>query len=99
MTKKRMRPVQPGEIIREDVLKELGMSANAFAKAIGVPANRVTAILHGRRGITVDTAMRIARYLGGSPQFWLDLQTAHDLRVAETAIGPKIERSVRPRAA
>ncbi len=94
-----MRPIHPGEILREDVLKELGLSANAFAKALGVPANRVTGILHGKRAVSADTAMRLARYLGSTPEFWLDLQTAYDLRTTEIKKGAEIKRAVSPRAA
>ena len=94
-----MRPVHPGEILREDVLDELGMSANALAKALDVPANRITAILSGERGITADTALRLARYLGSSPEFWLNLQQAYDLRTAEIEAGDAIARAVEPRAA
>ncbi|MFI4985829.1 MAG: HigA family addiction module antitoxin [Alphaproteobacteria bacterium] len=99
MARNGMRPVHPGEILREDVLQELGLSANAFAKALGVPANRVTGILHGKRAVSADTAMRLARYLGSTPEFWLDLQTAYDLRVAEIETGAEIKRAVSPRAA
>ena len=94
-----MRPVHPGEILREDVLDELGMSANALAKALDVPANRITAILSGERGITADTALRLARYLGSSPEFWLNLQQAYDLRTAEIEAGDAIARAIEPRAA
>jgi len=99
MARNGMRPIHPGEILREDVLGELGLSANAFAKALGVPANRITGILHGKRAVSADTAMRLARYLGSTPEFWLDLQTAYDLRVAEIERGAEIKRSVSPRAA
>lgn len=99
MTRNGMRPVHPGEVLREDVLNELGMSANAFAKALGVPTNRITAILNGERGITAETALRLARYLGTSPEFWLNLQQAYDLRMAELEAGAKIARTVAPRAA
>jgi len=99
MIRNRMRPIHPGEILRQDVLKELDMSARAFAKELGVPANRITAILNEERGITADTALRLARYLGGEPQFWLNLQASYDLRRAEEESGKKIERAVKPRAA
>ena len=94
-----MRPVHPGEVLREDVLEELGMSANALAQALGVPPNRITAILHGDRGITADTALRLARYLGTTPEFWLNLQATYDLRTAEIEVGDAINRTVTPRAA
>lgn len=91
-----MRPVHPGEILREE-LEELGMSANALAKALAVPANRISAILKGQRGITADTALRLSRYLGTTPQLWLNLQEAFDLRVAEAAMGNDIAARVQPR--
>ena len=89
-----MRPVHPGEVLREDFLAELGMSANALAKALNVPAPRINDIVRERRGVSADTALRLARYFDSSPQFWLNLQAAYDLRVAEIAAGKKIEREV-----
>lgn len=94
MTKNGMRPVYPGEILREDFLAELGMSANALAKALHVPAPRVNDIVRERRGVTADTALLFARYFGSTPQFWLNLQSAYDLRRAEIAAGRKIARDV-----
>ncbi len=95
-TKSGMRPVHPGEILEEE-LKELGMSANAMATALGVPTNRITAILKGQRGVTADTALRLSRYFGTTPQLWLNLQTAFELRSAELKVGKDIEECVRPR--
>lgn len=80
-------------------LSELGISANSFSTAICVPANRVTAILKGTRSISADTALRFSRYFGTSPDFWFNLQSAYDLRVAQQAVGKKIEKEVHPRAA
>jgi addiction module HigA family antidote len=94
MIKNGMRPVHPGEVLREDFLAELGMSANALAKALNVPAPRINDIVRERRGVSADTALRLARYFDSSPQFWLNLQAAYDLRVAEIAAGKKIEREV-----
>lgn len=94
MTRNGMRPVHPGEILREDYLAELGMSANALAMALHVPTPRVNDILRERHGITADTALRLARYFGSTPEFWLNLQTAYDLRRAEIAAGGKIAREV-----
>ena len=91
-----MRPVHPGEILREELLA-LDLSANALSKALGVPVNRITAILNGKRGVTADTALRLARYLGTTPQVWLNLQQTYDLRRAEIAVGPSIADCVRPR--
>lgn len=94
-----MRPIHPGEILKADVLDELGMSASSLAKALGVPPNRITGILNEGRALTADTALRLARYLGGEPQFWLNLQALYDLRKAEIETGRKIEKAVSPRAA
>jgi addiction module HigA family antidote len=94
MSKNGMRPVHPGEILREDYLAELDMSANALARALHVPAPRVNDIVRERRGVTADTALRLARYFGSTPEFWLNLQTAYDLRRAEIAAGRKIAREV-----
>jgi addiction module HigA family antidote len=93
-----MRPVHPGEILREE-LDELEMSANAFAEALSVPANRISAIMNGQRGISADTALRLSRYLGTTPQVWLNLQKAYELRVAELASGKEIAKRVKPRTA
>jgi addiction module HigA family antidote len=99
MFKNRMRPVHPGEVLREDFLVPLGMSANALAKALNVPAPRVNDIVRERRGITADTAMRLARYFGGDARSWLNLQAAYDLRLAEIANARRIEREISPAAA
>jgi addiction module HigA family antidote len=91
-----MRPIHPGEILREDFLEPLGMSANALAMALRVPATRISEIVHERRSITPDTALRLARYFGGDAQSWLNLQQAYDLKIAEQEILPKIAREVQP---
>lgn len=91
-----MRPVHPGEILGDE-LEELGLSANALAKALGVPTNRITAILNGQRGVTADTALRLSRYFGTTPQLWLNLQQTFELRVAELRSGQDIAERVRPR--
>ncbi len=91
-----MRPVHPGEILAEE-LEELGLSANAFAKALGVPTNRITAIINGQRGVTADTALRLARYFGTGPQVWLNLQKTYELRRAELDSWENIKLTVRPR--
>jgi antitoxin HigA-1 len=93
-----MRPVHPGEVLREDFLRPAGLTANALAKALHVPAPRINDIVRGRRGVTADTAMRLARYFGGDAQSWLNLQTQYDLRLAEKANASKIERQVTPLA-
>ena len=99
MFKNGMRPVHPGEILREDFLVPLGMSANALAKALNVPAPRINDIVRERRGISADTAMRLARYFGGDARSWINLQVAYDLRVAEIANAKRIEKEVMPKAA
>ena len=90
--------MHPGEILRDE-LEELGMSANAFAQALDVPANRISAILKGQRGVTADTALRLSRYLGTTPQVWLNLQKAFELRVAEIESGKDIDKRIKPRTA
>ena len=91
-------PPHPGETILEDILQPLGMSVNRLAKALGITAARLNEIVRGRRGITADTALRLARYLGTSAEFWLGLQLEYDLRVARQAKQKDIERAVRPRS-
>ncbi|MHB9101033.1 MAG: HigA family addiction module antitoxin [Sulfuricella sp.] len=99
MFKNGMRPVHPGEILREDYLIPLGMSANALSKALNVPPPRINDIVRERRGITADTAMRLARYFGGDARSWMNLQAAYDLRVAEIENAKRIEREIIPAAA
>ncbi|SRR5471032_985857 len=99
MFKNGMRPVHPGEVLREDFLKPLGMTANALSKALKVPAPRINDVVRERRGISADTAMRLARYFGGDARSWLNLQTAYDLRVAEVANAKRVAREVSPAAA
>ena len=91
-----MRPVHPGEILRYE-LDEVGLSANALSKALGVPVNRVTMILNGQRGVSADTALRLARYFGTSPQLWMNLQKTWELRRAEITTGREIDEKVTPR--
>ncbi|WP_440870592.1 HigA family addiction module antitoxin [Thiocystis violacea] len=94
-----MRPVHPGEILREDFLAPLGMSVNALAVALRVPATRLHEIVKERRAISPDTALRLARYFGGDAQSWLNLQSSFDLRRAELDSRAAIEREVIPREA
>ena len=91
-----MNPVHPGEILRDE-LDEIGLSANALSKELGVPVNRVTMILNGQRGVSADTALRLARYFGTTPQLWLNLQKTWELRRAEDAAGHEIAKCVAPR--
>ena len=86
----------PGETIREDFLKPLGMSVNKLALELRVPAARMTEIVHGRRGITADTALRLARYFNTTPKFWLNLQTSYDLAVTSDARSEEIQRTIHP---
>ena len=99
MFKNGMRPVHPGEVLREDYLVPLGMSANALAKALNVPAPRINDVVRERRGVSADTAMRLARYFGGDARSWLNLQAAYDLRVAEIENAKRIKREIVPAAA
>ena len=96
MFKNGMRPVHPGEVLREDYLVSFNMSANALARALNVPAPRINDIVRERRGITADTAMRLARYFGGDARSWLNLQAAYDLRVAEIENAKRIEQEIIP---
>ena len=89
----------PGEVLGEDFLKPLGMSANALAIALRVPATRISAVLKGERSVTADTALRLARFFGTSAEFWINLQAMHDLTKARADNGKTIERDIRPRAA
>ena len=94
MKKNGMRPVPPGEILNEEFLKPLGMTANALAKSIGVPPNRITGILKGERGITGDTAIRLGTFFKTSAEFWMNLQMTYDLRNAEKALPARVRKSI-----
>ena len=91
----RMPPVHPGEILREE-LTELDLSARGLAYRLDVPTNRITAILNQKRSITPDTALRLARYLGTSPEFWLNLQQAYDLKIARQNKEAEITANIQP---
>ncbi len=95
-TGKRIPPTHPGDILLHDFMGPLDMSANALAKALHVPANRITGILNHTRGITADTALRLSRYFGASPEFWLGLQADFDLRTTQAQIGKKLEKEIAP---
>jgi addiction module HigA family antidote len=95
----RLPPVHPGEVLRHEFLGPLGLTAHALALALRVPANRVTTILAGRRAVTAETALRLARHFGTSAGFWLNLQKAYELEVAEREAGARIRTEVLPRAA
>ena len=92
-------PVHPGRILREDLLGPLGLSVNQLAKALRVPANRLSQIVRGTRAVTPDTSLRLGRYFGFSPDFWLRLQMHYEFELARRTSLPKIEREVRPRRA
>ena len=92
-------PPHPGETIVEDVLKPLDMSVNQLAKHLRITAARLNEIVRGRRGVTADTALRLARYFGTTPELWINLQSFYDLRMAQRKAGKTIERQVTPRRA
>ncbi len=94
MVKNRMRPVPPGEILAQEFLKPLGMTANALAKAIGVPPNRITGILKGARGITGNTALRLGTFFDTSAEFWMNLQASYELRLAEKALPNRVRKNI-----
>lgn len=98
MAKNGMRPVHPGEVLREDYLQPLGLSANALAKRLRVPTSRINDIVLERRGVSADTALRLARCFGGDAQTWLNLQSIYDLRGAEIASAKAIRAEVEPLA-
>jgi len=95
----KLAPVHPGEVLLEEFLKPMGLSQNQAALAMRVPARRLNEIVHGKRRITADTALRLSRYFGVSPQFWLGLQLDYDLDVAEDELGERIHREVAAMAA
>ena len=98
-SKKVMPPVHPGEMLREDFLKPLGLSVNRLAMDLHVPVTRMNDIVRGRRSITADTALRLGKYFGTSAQFWLNLQSNYELELAQDLVGAQIESQVQPRQA
>ena len=98
MIKNGMRPVHPGEVLREDFLKPLQMSDHALSKALHVPAGRINDIVLERRGVTPDTALRLVRFFGGDAQSWLNLQLMYDLKVTEREKAKQIEAEIKPLA-
>jgi len=98
MAKEKLKPVHPGEVLLEEFLKPMGLSQNRMALDIGVPARGIDEIVLAKRRITADTALRLARYFGTSPQFWLGLQMDYDLDATEDAIAKRLEQEVRPYA-
>jgi len=101
MTKRtsKLPPIHPGEILLEEFLKPMGMSAHQLAIALRVPATRISEIVNQNRGITASTALRLSRYFGTSPKFWLNLQASYELEVAEDRLGESIKREILPRTA
>ena len=97
--KKTLEPIHPGEILSEDFLKPMEISINRLARDIAVPPGRISEIVNGKRGISADTALRLARFFGTSPDVWLGLQIEYDLRVTERTSGKEIEKRVHPYAA
>lgn len=95
MAKKKLDPIHPGEVLLEEFLKPMELSQNRLAIALGVAPRRINEIVLQKRSITADTALRLARYFGNSPQFWLGLQMDYDLDKAEIEVGDKIEKEVR----
>lgn len=96
MIKNNMRSIHPGEILREEFLEPLGMSANALSMELRVPAPRINEVVRERRGVSTDTALRLARFFNTTPQFWLNLQTSFDLKQTELEVGKKIEHEIHP---
>ena len=95
MATNKIRPIHPGEILREEYLVPLGMTPHALAMALHVPAPRINDVVRERRGVTVDTALRLARYFNTTAQYWMNLQSSYDLKVAEQELGDKIQHEVR----
>src|SRR5919106_4380303 len=93
---RRLPPVHPGEVLREDLMTPLGLSINGLARDLRVPVTRMSEIVNGRRSITADTALRLARYFGTTPQFWMNLQANYDLEVAHDERGSEITNRIRP---
>ena len=94
----KLSPIHPGEVLLEEFIKPMNLSQNRLAIDIGVDARRINEIVLGKRAITADTALRLSRFFGNSPQFWMGLQTQYDLDVAEDQLGRRLEREVRPLA-
>ena len=99
MATNRMRPIHPGEVLREEYLVPLKMTAHALAMALHLPAPRINEIVREKRAVTPDTALRLARFFNSTAEFWMNLQAMHDLTKVRLESGAAIERDVRPRAA
>lgn len=92
---KKLPPIHPGEVLNDEFIQPLGISQNRLGRDLGVSPRRINEIIHGKRSVTADTAMRLARYFGNSASFWLGLQMDYDLDVAEDSLASRIEREVR----
>ena len=99
MGRKRLGPVTPGEVLLEEFIKPLGISQYQVAKDVGVPPRRINEIVLGKRAVTADTALRLARYFGTSERFWLNLQARHDLEIVKDRLGGRLQKEVRVLAA
>jgi len=99
MRRKLLDPIPPGEILREEFMRPLGITVSALARDIGVPANRISQIVNGKRALSADTALRLGKYFGMSPEIWLDLQSEYDLRLARRTTWKHVEPRVRTRVA
>ena len=95
----KMRPIHPGEVLREEFLAPLGLTAHALSQALRIPATRMNDIVRERRSVTPDTALRLARHFGTTAQFWINLQASYDLKIATREMGARIRKEVEPRAA
>ena len=97
--RKLLEPIHPGEILLEDFMKPMGVSINSLARGIGVSPGRISAIVNGKRAITADTALRLGKYFGVSPQTWMGLQAEYDLRIARRTVGAEVDKHVHRHAA
>ena len=94
---KKLPPIHPGEYLKEEFMADYGLTMNQLAKALHVPANRIGAIVHGTRGITGETALRLSHYFGNTPQFWMNMQMYYDLEVARDRFETVIRKEIQPR--
>lgn len=92
---KKLSPITPGDVLLEEFLRPMKITQNQLAKDINVPANRVSQIIHGKREITADTALRLGKYFGIEPEFWLNLQVRYNMKIARSKVGKEIEREVK----
>lgn len=99
MSRKQLDPIHPGEILREDLMRPLGITVSALARDVGVPANRISQIVNGKRALSADTALRLGKYFGMSPEIWLDLQSDYELRLARRTTWKTVEPRIRRRVA